>query len=196
MTSSFRKLGLMAHVVFSVGWIGAVGAFLALAIAALSGGQEVSRAAYLAMNVVGQDVLIPFSVLSLISGVVQSLGTRWGLFKHYWVVVKLVLTIVATVALFLHQFTAVAEAAKLAAGAGSVALRAVSLRQLGVQLRGDAGLALLLLLIATALAVYKPWGLIGRISRSLKLCLAAAVAILVGFVALHLSGRSPHQHSH
>jgi hypothetical protein len=57
-------------------------------------------------------------------------------------------------------------------------------------------LALLLLLTTTVIAVYKPWGLVGRISRSLKLCLAALATLLVAFAALHLSGRSPHQHSH
>jgi hypothetical protein len=70
------------------------------------------------------------------------------------------------------------------------------LRQLGLQLRADAGLALLVLVTITAIAVYKPWGLIGHVSRSLRLFLAAITALLVAFVALHLSGRSPHQHSH
>src|SRR5436190_2002841 len=104
MTSSIRKLGLTLHVVVSVGWVGAVAAFLSLAIAATNGDDATARAAYLAMNVVGRGVLLPLSVGALTSGIVQSLATKWGLFNHYWVLVKLVLTVFAMTALFLHQF--------------------------------------------------------------------------------------------
>jgi hypothetical protein len=194
MTSRLRKLGLTVHIIVSVGWVGAVTAFLLLSLSALASDVAASRAAYLAMDVVGRGALIPLSVGALTSGIVQSLGTKWGLFKHYWVLAKLGLTVFATAALFLHQFTAIAEAARLAADAATSG--AIPLRQLGLQLRADAGLALLVLLTITAIAVYKPWGLVGNVSRSLRLFLAAIAALLVGFVALHLSGRSPHQHNH
>jgi hypothetical protein len=195
MTSNLRKLGLTVHVIVSVGWVGAVAAFLSLSIGALSDDAALSRATYLAMNVVGRCVLLPLSLATLVSGVVQSLGTKWGLFKHYWVLVKLVLTVFATAALFLHQFSAVAEAARLASETAGWN-GGLALRQLGLQLRADAGLGLLVLLTATVIAFYKPWGLVGRISKSLRIFLAAIAAILLAFVALHLSGRSPHQHSH
>jgi hypothetical protein len=195
MTSRLRKLGLTVHIIASVGWVGAVAAFLLLSIRALDGDCAGSRAAYLAMDVVGRGVLIPLSVGALTSGVVQSLGTKWGLFEHYWVLVKLVLTVFATAALFLHQFTAVSQAARLASDT-MVCSGGLPLRQLGIQLRADAGLALLVLVTITAIAIYKPWGLVGRVSKSLRLFLAAITAIVVAFVALHLSGRSPHQHSH
>lgn len=195
MTSRLRKFGLAVHLIVSVGWVGAVAAFLLLALSALTSDGTTSRAAYIAMEVVGRGALLPLSVGALTSGIVQSLGTKWGLFKHYWVLVKLVLTVFATAALFLHQFTAVTEAARLASQA-VVSQTSLPLRQLGLQLRADAGLALLVLVTITAIAVYKPWGLIGHVSRSLRLFLAAITALLVAFVALHLSGRSPHQHSH
>ena len=195
MTSSIRKLGLAVHIIVSVGWVGAVAAFLLLSITALTSDGSTSRAAYLAMNIVGRGALLPLSVGALTSGIVQSLGTKWGLFKHYWVLVKLVLTVFAAAALFLHQFTAVAEAARLATDAAA-SHGGLPLRQLGIQLRADAGLALLVLVTITAIAVYKPWGLVGHVSKSLRLFLAAITALVVAFVALHLSGRSPHQHSH
>ena len=195
MASTLRKLGLTVHIIISVGWVGAVAAFLLLAISALTSDGVTSRAAYLAMDVVGRGALLPLSVGALTSGIVQSLGTKWGLFKHYWVLVKLVLTVFATAALFLHQFTAVSEAARLASDAAA-SPGGLGLRQLGIQLRADAGLALLVLVTITAVAIYKPWGLVGQVSKSLRLFLAAITAILVAFVALHLSGRSPHQHSH
>lgn len=195
MTSRLRKLGLTVHIIVSVGWVGAAAAFLLLAISALTSAGATARAAYLAMDVVGRGALLPLSVGALTSGIVQSLGTKWGLFKHYWVLVKLVLTVFATAALFVHQFTAVSEAARLASDTAA-SDAGLPLRQLGLQLRADAGLALLVLVTITVIAIYKPWGLIGHVSRSLRLFLVAITAILVAFVALHLSGRSPHQHSH
>jgi hypothetical protein len=195
MTSRLRKLGLTVHIIASVGWIGAVVAFLLLSCRALASDASTSRAAYLAMDVVGRGALLPLGIGALISGVVQSLATRWGLFRHYWVLVKLVLTVLATAALFVHQFGAVAEAARLASDAAVSASR-LPLQQLGLQLRADAGLALGVLVSVTVIAVYKPWGVVGQLSRSLRLWLAAFTALVIAFVALHLSGRSPHQHGH
>ena len=101
-----RKLLLTVHVSVSVGWLGAVSAFLALAVAALrSGDPAVVRGAYLAMDVTGWWVLVPLSVACLLTGVVQSLGTHWGLVRHYWVLATLVINIVATALLVLFMGT-------------------------------------------------------------------------------------------
>ena len=113
MTPALRKLNLTAHVTCSVGWLGAVAGFLALSIAALvSRDAELVRGAYVAMNLLGSSVIVPLSLAAVLTGVVQSLGTHWGLFRHYWVLVKFVLTVAATILLLLHQFTAVATAAR------------------------------------------------------------------------------------
>jgi len=191
-----RKLGFALHVVVSVSWVGAVGAFLALAAASLSKDAELAKAAYLAMEVVGRAVLLPLSGAALVSGIVQSLGTQWGLFRYYWVTVKLVLTIVAAVGLLMHQSTAIAEAARLAVTSGSGFADHDRLRELSVQLFADASLGIVLLAAISAIAIYKPWGLVGRITGGFRLFLAAIAALVAAFIALHLSGRSPHQHHH
>ena len=196
MTPRFRKLGLSLHIVLSVGWLGAVVAFLALALASFSANAVLARAAYLMMDVVGRGALLPLSIGALMSGVVQSLGTKWGLLRHYWVVGKLVLTLFATAALFVHQATAIAEGARLALDATAPLLQSGRLRELGIQLLADSGIALLVLLTITMIAVYKPWGVVGYVTRSLKVFLAAVTALIVAFIALHLSGHSPHRHSH
>src|SRR6185437_7957114 len=60
MSPALRKMGLVAHVASSVGWLGAVVAFLVLSIAALStNNADTARAAYVAMNVVGQFAIVP-----------------------------------------------------------------------------------------------------------------------------------------
>src|SRR5258708_36094970 len=98
MPSTLRKLNLTAHVTSSVGWLGAVGSFLVLCIAALtSHDPKFVLSAYLAMNLLGQFIIVPLSLAALLTGLVQSLGTEWGLFRHYWVLVKFILTIGAII---------------------------------------------------------------------------------------------------
>jgi hypothetical protein len=118
------------------------------------------------MNLIGQFVIVPLSVVALLTGIVQSLGTEWGLFRHYWLLMKFLLTLAATFLLLLHQYTAVTRASKLvsAVRAGTMP----SAGSTGVQLTGDAGLGLLVLLIITILSFYKPWGLTRYGRRILK----------------------------
>jgi hypothetical protein len=157
MTPGLRKLALTAHVGASVGWLGAIIAFLALAVAGLtSEDTETVRAAYLVMEVIGWYALVPLALASLLTGLVQSLVTTWGLFRHYWVVFKLLINVFATIVLLLYtqtldHFADIAEATSSSSGDLS------RLRSASPLLH--AGLALLLLLVATTLAVYKPRGL-------------------------------------
>jgi hypothetical protein len=72
MSPPVRKLALTAHVTCSVGWLGAVVCSLVLALAGvLSPDPEVVRSSYLALEVVAWFVLVPLSVASLVTGVVQ-----------------------------------------------------------------------------------------------------------------------------
>jgi hypothetical protein len=106
MTPSLRKFALTTHVTSSVGWFGAVVAYLALAAAALiSQDALTARAAWIAMELIGWFAIVPLSVASLLTGLVQSLGTPWGVFRHYWVLFKLLLTVFATIILLLHMPT-------------------------------------------------------------------------------------------
>ena len=160
MSPRLRKLALMAHVAFSVGWLGAVAAFLALSIAGqTSKNADVVRGAYLAMNVIGLAVIVPMSLAALVTGLIQGLGTRWGLFKYTWVTTKLVLTFLATLLLILHQFTAVAAAAARISALPVGALPDAGRAALRTQLVVDASLAIAVLLVTTTLSIYKPWGL-------------------------------------
>ena len=155
MTPSTRNMVLTAHVATSVGWLGAVLVFLVLAIAGLrSGDAQLVRAAYVAMGLTSTYVIVPLCLASLATGIAQSLASRWGLIRHYWVVIKLVLTVFATGLLFLHTrvIRRMAEIAATGAPSGP------DHRGMRVQLVFDASAALLVLIIATVLAVYKPRG--------------------------------------
>jgi hypothetical protein len=156
MSPGLRKLALTTHVTSSVGWLGSVAGFLALAIAGVtSRDAQVVRGAYLAMHLTTWFVIIPLSLAALLTGVVQSMGTPWGVFRHYWVVTKLLLTVLATIILLLHT----QPIDRVAALAAEATLSSTDLRQLRIQLVADAGAALFVLLVTTALSIYKPWSM-------------------------------------
>jgi hypothetical protein len=156
MSAGLRKVALTSHITSSVGWLGSVVVFLALAIAGVtSQDSQIVRAAYLAMHVTTWFVIVPFSLASLFTGLVESCGTPWGLFRHYWIVTKLLLTVLATIILFVHT----QPIDRIAEVAAQSALSSADLRQLRLQLVGDASAALFVLLVTTTLSVYKPWGM-------------------------------------
>jgi hypothetical protein len=154
MSPSLRRFALTAHVTFSVGWLGAVAAFLALAIIGLtSQDAQTVRGAYLVMEPAAWFVLVPLAFASLLTGLVQSLGTPWGLLRHYWVLVKLLVTLLSTAVLLIYMETFRLMAHVAADPSADLDL----VRNPSPCLH--AALALLALLVATILAVYKPRGM-------------------------------------
>ena len=156
MKPNLRKFVRTAHVIFTVGWLGTVAAFLVLAIVGLnSQDMQMMRAVYLAMDLITRFVIVPLSLLPLLlTGPLLSLGTPWGLFRHYWIIVKLVINILSTLILLVH-LQPISYMSRIAAeGTISSADRGVQ-----VQLVVAAAAGLLALLVATALAVYKPRGM-------------------------------------
>jgi hypothetical protein len=201
-----RHLTLTAHIESSVGWLGAVVAFLALSIAGLSSAsQELVRAAYIAMELIGWFVIVPFCLASLATGLIQSLGTRWGLIRHNWVVAKLVIAVLATILLTLHM----RSVAYVASVAATTSLSASDLRQVRIQLVADAALAIVALTIATLLSVYKPLGLTpyGRRVYPDRAIVAetfpwsyvwmiSALLLVLLFAFVHLAGLALQDHGH
>lgn len=207
MTPRLRKFALTAHVTSSVSWLGAVAAFLALAVAGLtSHDTQMVRAAYLATELVTWFVVVPLAFASLFTGLVVSLGSPWGLFRHYWVLVKFMLTILATVLLLLHT----QPIGLLAASARETTVSGGDVGRLQIQLVGDAGAALLALLVNVTLSIYKPQGLTpygrrkqqdqhqvsdrdtvgeaGPAPRWLKMFTILIVGLMLTFIILHLAG--------
>ncbi len=157
MGPRLRRFALTAHITSSVGWLGAVACFLALAVVGLtSQDARTVRAAYIAMESAGWFVLVPLALASLLTGLVQALATKWGLFQHYWVLAKLLITVLATVVLLLYLQT-LGYFADVAAGTALSDADLEGLRTPSPLLHS--GAALLLLLVAATLSVYKPRGM-------------------------------------
>jgi hypothetical protein len=161
MSPGLRKFALAMHLTFSVGWIGAVIAYLALGLsAATTQDDEMLRSAWIAMDLTGWYAIVPLALASLLTGLVMALGTKWGLFRHYWVLISLLLTILATAVLLSHMpdVGVLADAVRKA-DAGVEGLS----RHLTSRLRGGdllhPALGLLVLLVIQVLNVYKPRGM-------------------------------------
>lgn len=150
----FRRLALIVHITSSVGWLGAVVVFLALSIVGLTSQDAPTvRGAYLVMEPTAWLVLLPLALASLLTGIVSSLVSSWGLFRHYWVLFKLLITALATAVLLIYMGTF-----RSMAGVAADPMSELSeVRNASPALHS--ALALLALLLAAVLAVYKPRGM-------------------------------------
>jgi hypothetical protein len=155
MSPGLRNLTLAVHLTCSVGWLGAVVAYLALDLTvAASQDPQLVRAAWIAMGLVTSSAILPLAIASLLTGLVMGLGTKWGLFRHWWVLISLLLTVFATLVL-LSETGLIGRMASLAANPTTseddlLALPPTLLHSVG---------GLVVLLVVQVLNVYKPQGL-------------------------------------
>jgi hypothetical protein len=156
MKPNLRKLVRTAHVIFTVGWLGTVFAFLVLAIAGLtSQDTQLARGVYPAMDLITRYAIVPLSLIPLlVTGPILSVETPWRLFRHYWIIVKLVINILSTLILLVH----LQPIGYMAHVATERTLSSAD-RGIQIQLVIAAGAGLLALLVATGLAVIKPRGM-------------------------------------
>jgi hypothetical protein len=155
MPPALRKFVLAVHLTVSVGWIGAAASYIPFDVATVTGRDaQAIRAAYLAMESIARSVIVPLALASLVTGLVVSLGTKWGLFRHYWVLISLVLTTLATVVLLIETRTISA----LTAMAADPTISLDELRALPSTLAHSVG-GTVVLLVVLVLNVYKPRGM-------------------------------------
>jgi hypothetical protein len=148
-----RRLLLALHLGCSIGWIGAVCAYLALAFAVpATDDPQVLRAAWIGMDLVGWCAIVPLAAGALVTGIVMGAVTKWGLLRHYWVVISLAGTVVLTAVLAFHMpdVSAQADIARAADGEHLLAM--------GSDI-AHAVIGLVLLLGILVLNIYKPKGL-------------------------------------
>jgi hypothetical protein len=151
LSSIVGRLVLTVHVVTSVGWLGAVLAYVALDLVATTGEDIASvRAAYFGMDLTIRYVIVPLAVASLLIGTTNALTSSWGLFRHYWVIVKLLLTLFAVVILLLEVQTVSYMAELASKGRDPRGLPGSLVHSIG-------GLAVLI--TVAVLSVYKPKGI-------------------------------------
>lgn len=147
LSPRWRKVMLTIHVISSVGLLGADCAILALVIAGALGSNPVT--VYPAAHLLSTVLIVPLALAALLSGVLQGLLTRWGLFQHWWIFIKLVLTVGGTV--FVFVLVPALDAAASMAAAGQVQSDPFALVK-------DSSGASGVLILTVILSVFKPFG--------------------------------------
>ncbi|MFG2224743.1 DUF2269 domain-containing protein [Streptomyces sp. NPDC048644] len=153
-----RRAVLVVHVAVSVGWLGLTVGLLALGVTGFTTGSPgTTAAAYRAMKIFADWLVIPVALIALLSGLVLSLGMPWGPARHRWVVTKFWLTLATTL---LSAFALRPEIGRLAAEA------AAGRPSDGIGLVVAPSVATAAYLFVTAISVLKPWGRTRRGGRT------------------------------
>lgn len=161
LTPSWRKTILVLHIAGGVGWMGLDTGLLILAATGLTtGSARTAAACYTAIGLLVPPAVPALSLIMLATGLMLGLGTKWGLLRYWWVLVKLALGLVLTALVFfalLPVTSALPEAVASAGDGGGSAVRA-ALGAAPVQLMFPPVVSFLALGFALALSVFKPWG--------------------------------------
>ncbi|MFI9170136.1 DUF2269 family protein [Streptomyces lincolnensis] len=146
-----RRAFLVVHVASSASWLGLTLGLLALGVTAATTGSAVTvEASVRAMQLFADWLLLPVAFLTLLSGVVLSLGTPWGLARHRWVWTKFWLTL-ATITATVFALRPGVNSAVAAVAAGG------PLPDAGDVLFGPV-VSLSAYVFMTVISVLKPWG--------------------------------------
>jgi hypothetical protein len=165
LTPTGRKAVLVLHIAGGVGWMGLDAGLLILAATGLT--TDTGRTAvscYTAIGLVVPPAVLTLSLVMLATGLILGLGTKWGLLRYWWVLVKLALGLVLTGLVFfalLPATVALPEAVASAGDGGGAAVRA-ALGATPVQLMFPPVVSFLALGFALVLSVFKPWGKVQR----------------------------------
>lgn len=150
LSPPWRKALLTLHVITAVGWLGVDLVLLTLGVAGARGADP--EMVYPVLALVGQSVFVPLSVLAWLVGVASALLTPWGLLRHRWVLVKMIIT---TIMLGAVLFALLPNLRAAELGASTPTDAREGLLAAGI-------VSNTLLIIATVLSTYKPWGRLRR----------------------------------
>lgn len=180
------KISLVFHIFFSVGWVGAVTVFIILAfIGMTTQDEQVLRSTLISMAICTRFVIVPFSFVSLVSGFIQSLVTNLCLLKYYWIILKLIITIVMIGLLILH-LEPINFLESLATSPNKITLNESEL-VFNLLLKSIA--ACIGLFLLTIISIFRPWGKIQLKKNNINTyLLVGLICILVIFITLHIVG--------
>lgn len=163
-----KKQWLVAiHVIAVASWIGGTLGMLLLGLY-LRSGENGEQLAYTlsSMEVIDENLLKYPALLTLLTGILLSVWTQWGLVKHYWVTIKLILTVVTIMMgiLFLDNWTA--SLADMISETGFAALRNETFQSTWLSIIIMASFNVVCLLLMVFITYFKPFGKIKK--RSVK----------------------------
>jgi hypothetical protein len=153
-----RKAMLVVHIVMGIGWMGVDIALLVLLLTARTTADPLLVVSgFTSVRTIVPATVPPLSLGILLTGTFLGVGTRWGLLRYWWVVGKLLLSLVMTVLVFVALVPAVTRISTgLASGVSAESVRA-SLGALPTMLLFPPIVSFLMLGVAAILSIYKPW---------------------------------------
>jgi hypothetical protein len=158
LSPALRKAVLVLHIVTAISWMGVDIALLALLITARTTDDPALVASgFTAVRMIVPVAVPPLSLGILATGLFLGLGTRWGVLRYWWVVVKLLLSLVMTALVFVSLVPAVNTIAVAAPGTISADALRASLGALPTMLLFPPVVSFLMLGVAAVLSIFKPW---------------------------------------
>lgn len=162
MGTTMRKTILVVHIVSAGAWIGidvVVGVLVVTGF--FTSDPSIQGLAYQALGTFVVAPMLTSGLISLATGLLLGLGTRYGLLRYWWVVVKLVINVVLCVLIVFALEPGMAEVVehgRILASGGESPLDISNLFF-------PPAVSLTTLSVATILAVFKPWGRMGSSRR-------------------------------
>lgn len=157
LSPRLRKVTLLAHILSGIGWMGAdIALFLLLYSGLTTDDGQVAASCYIAVAVFVPIAVPALSLGMLGTGLLLGWGTKWGLLRYWWVVVKLAMGVILTVLVFVALVPGINDMPRGDATASADAVRD-RLGSAPTQLMFPPIVSFTMLGIAAVLSVFKPW---------------------------------------
>lgn len=151
-----RKWILLLHIAAAGVWLGLdVVVALLVITARASGDPQTASFCFRALEIVAIWPMTSAAVLSLISGILLGLGSKYGLLRYWWVAVKLTMNLLLTTLILVVLRPGLHEAAEY----GRRVAEGVPSAFNSTFLMYPPIVSTTTVLFAMALSVFKPWGL-------------------------------------
>jgi hypothetical protein len=157
LSPKLRKAAIVLHIVCGVGWMGAdIALFILLMTGLTTDDGAIAASCYVAVSVF-VPVAVPVLSLGMLgSGLLLGWGTKWGVLRYWWVVVKLALAVTMVALVFFSLIPGVDELSNPDATQSADAVRD-SLGSAPTQMLFPPVVSFAMLATATILSVFKPW---------------------------------------
>ncbi|WP_448809032.1 hypothetical protein [Agromyces bauzanensis] len=153
-----RKLVLLVHIAAAGVWLGLDLVLGILVFTALGADPTGAGAAAASLAAVATWPIVVVGVVTLVSGILLGLGSKYGLVRYWWVLVKLVINIVLVTLVVLVLWPGLASLGE----AGRAALASGDSPVVGATLVFPPVVSSTVVIVAMTLSVFKPWGRVRR----------------------------------
>jgi len=93
LSSKNQKWLKSFHIFFAAVWIGAGVCLIMMQSFLEANSGQMLYGINISMKLIDDFVIIPAAIGSLLTGLIYSIWTRWGFFKHNWIIVKWIINI-------------------------------------------------------------------------------------------------------